>query len=94
MEWSGLEGLGVEFIETVRRVYKEPWFLFYAIDCPEVAQGLLQDIFGDMAFWVSKKRRCADCLEMENCKEKTMCTFDLTSLHGKLQSFAASWTSS
>ena len=50
MEWSGLEGLGTKFLETVKRVYKEPRFLFYAISTLEDVQGLLQDIFGHLEF--------------------------------------------
>ena len=48
MEWSGLEGLGTKFLETVKRVYKEPRFLFYAISALEDVQGVLQDIFGHL----------------------------------------------
>ena len=50
MEWSGLEGLGTKFLETVKRVYKEPRFLFYAISTLEDVQGVLQDIFGHLEF--------------------------------------------
>ena len=79
MDWTGLEGLGVKFLESVKRIYKEPRFLFFAIDCPEDAQGLLQDIFGDLEVGPLGEEGVQVVLKWKTSMEKPCAR--LTSLH-------------
>ena len=79
MEWTGLEGLGTKFLETVKRVYKEPRFLFFAIDCPDDVHGLLQDIFGDLEFGPLGEEGVQVVLKWKTSMEKPCAR--LTSLH-------------
>jgi hypothetical protein len=62
MERSGLEGLGAKFLDTVKRVYKEPRFLFFAISSPDDVQGI----------WAVRRRGGSGCLELENFNGKTL----------------------
>ena len=48
MDWTGLEDLGPKFLETVRRIYKQPRIFFFALAGEQDARDALGDVFGSI----------------------------------------------